>query len=665
MHVSSDLPFLPSTPPVLPTPAGLYAYLLGDQSWASDADRQAAELLLAAEPYATVAARENREFITRSAVFAADLGIRQFIDLGAGYPLREFPAIHEIAGEAHVTYADLDPAVVAAWSATLDGSDRATAVTADLRDPGWSLGAVARAGRLDPQLPVAVIFGVVLNFIAPDQVRPVVSRWTELIAPGSCVIISVGRATTLQHGQDLMQTYRAAPTYHPSRQEIRSWFGDLELIDPGMCEARDWRAGTGREDRVRRNAEVWCGVGIKPAAVPSAGTAATTITVPARDTPGQAELAVWNDADDLRRQLGGPWAQVILRYLPDASPGDRPSELLRKINAGLAERQKLHDTVLFDNLRRLVAKGLAIRTAVGSGRDRMTLYQRTASGRAVVEALRRVTVVRAGLALPGLAPGTGDDSPVPHIARVYDCCLGGANFAGDAETAREFLEVMPSAVRMLEEGHAFTRRAIRALTADHGITQVISIGAGLPPPAGPALHEAAWEHDPQTRWVYLDRDPVVVTRLAQVLASVPGTLAAVARADLREPVLALNFAATAGPVDLSRPVAIILAGVLQCITEAEDPAGIIRRLMDAAPPGSYLVVSHPATDAGPAAEPGAAALNRRLADPVTFRSRAALAGMLEGLDLLSPGLVQYHQWRPGGSPPGGAVAGWCAVARRP
>jgi DNA-binding PadR family transcriptional regulator len=664
MHVSSESPFLSSNSPVLPTPAGLYAYLLGDHSRASDADRQAAELLLAAEPYATAGARDNREFVTRSSAYAADLGIGQFIDMGAGYPLAEYPAIHEIAPAAQVTYADIDPAVVAAWTGELASSDRAIVVAADLRDPAWSLAAAARAGGLDPAAPVCLIFGAVLNFLAPDQVRPVVGRWTELIAPGSCVIISVGRACSLQHGQDLMRTYRAAPTFHPSREEIRTWFGDLSLVDPGMCAAPDWRAGVMREEPASRKAEVWCGVGLKPAAAPYPGRGGTVITVPAQDTARKPALADWNDTDELLRQLRGEWAQIILRYLPNAGRGDRPSELLRKINAGLLEGHRLHETTFFANLRRLAAKGLAVRTETGSGKDKMTFYRRTDSGRAAVDALRRVTVPPAGPLLPGLGTGTGDDSPVPHIARVYDCCLGGTHFAADAETARELREAMPSVARLLEEGRAFTRRAVRAVIRDHGITQFICIGDGLPSPGGPALHETAIEQNPRTRWVYLDRDPVVASRLAGLLAAVPTSLAAVARADLREPVLALDSAAAAGPVDLTRPVAVMLPGVLQCITDDEDPAGIVRRLMQAAPPGSYLILSHPARDGSPDAGPGAAALNRRLAGRITFRSREAMSRILQGLQMLSPGLVRYQQWRPGSSPAEEDVAGWCAVARR-
>lgn len=370
---------------VLPTAAGVYAWLLGDYSRVSDADRHAAEMLQGAEPLAITSAVENREFITRAVALAAGMGITQFLDMGAGYPLAGYPAVHEIAAQAQVTYGDLDPAVVAAWEPELAGSGRAAVISADLRDPGRSLASAARAGRLDPDAAVCLILGVVLNYLPPDQARLLTAAWIRLLAPGSCVIISVGRVSSPQHMQRLAKTFRASPTYHPGRQEIRSWFGDLELVPPGMSEARAWRTGTAQEDLEPRSAEVWCGMGLKGPAGPDPGT---VIPVPVPEMPeGPAA-----DPGVLTGQLKGDWPLLVLRAMLPA-PGLRPGELLQAVNAGLpAGGPELRKSTLFRVLGRLVDNGLAEHSASGAEFSQIAHYWLTESGQTLVRALSGVTI---------------------------------------------------------------------------------------------------------------------------------------------------------------------------------------------------------------------------------------------------------------------------------
>jgi hypothetical protein len=94
-------------------------------------------------------------------------------------------------------------------------------------------------------------------------------------------------------------------------------------------------------------------------------------------------------------------------------------------------------------------------------------------------------------------------------------------------------------------------------------------------------------------------------------------------------------------------VAVMLIGILHCIPDEDDPAGVIRQLMDAVPPGSYLAISHPATDIN---SPGvgrlASRLNELMPVKLRFRARAEVARFFDGLELVEPGLVRAPEWRP-------------------
>jgi hypothetical protein len=255
------------------------------------------------------------------------------------------------------------------------------------------------------------------------------------------------------------------------------------------------------------------------------------------------------------------------------------------------------------------------------------------------------------------------DTGVPHIARVYDYCLGGkGNFAADREAAEEFVKVMPGILPAVRASRAFLARAVRFLAADCGIRQFLDIGTGLP--TANNTHEVAQRTAPSSRIVYVDNDPMVLAHARALLTSSPEGKTAYLDADLRDTAKILEAARKT--LDFASPVAIMLIGVLHCIPDGDDPYGIVTRLLGVVPPGSYLVLGHPASDVEVEASARATAgLNSRLAEPVTFRTREAVAGFLDGVEPLDPGLVQYPQWRPEpGTPPAAPVPAWCAVARK-
>lgn len=257
------------------------------------------------------------------------------------------------------------------------------------------------------------------------------------------------------------------------------------------------------------------------------------------------------------------------------------------------------------------------------------------------------------------------DTTVAHPARVYDYWLGGKdNFAADRAAAERVIAVRPTILRDIRANRAFLRRAMAYLAAEAGLRQFLDVGTGIP--TSPNVHEVVQGIAPEARVVYVDNDPIVLAHARALLTSTPEGATAYIDADLRDSAKILQEAART--LEFSRPVAVVLVGVLHLISDDQDPYGIAARLMAATPPGSYLVVSHPASDvnAEVVAE-GARHYNQTVGTPQTRRSLAEVSRFFDGLELAEPGVVQCHRWHP---EPGVAiedyeVSGWVGVGRKP
>jgi hypothetical protein len=256
------------------------------------------------------------------------------------------------------------------------------------------------------------------------------------------------------------------------------------------------------------------------------------------------------------------------------------------------------------------------------------------------------------------------DTGTAHIARVYDYWLGGKdNFAADREAAERVLAVAPGLRYRVRANRAFLGRATRYLAGDAGLRQFLDIGTGIP--AAGNTHEVAQRVAPDARVVYVDNDPIVLLHAQALLRGTPEGATGYLQADLRDPGAILDRAAAL--LDFGQPVAVMLLGVLHLIQDAEDPWDIVARLMAAMPPGSYLTISHPAIDIHQSQANAQRVYNERVATPQTLRTREQVARFFGGLELVDPGLVQVHQWRPGpgDSAPEGTVSAHGAVARKP
>ena len=236
------------------------------------------------------------------------------------------------------------------------------------------------------------------------------------------------------------------------------------------------------------------------------------------------------------------------------------------------------------------------------------------------------------------------DTGRAHPARVYDHWLGGKdNYACDRKVGDAMTAQIPETPQSCLDNRGFLIRAVQHLATEEGIRQFLDIGSGLP--TSPNIHEVAQDIDPRARVVYVDNDPIVHLHGQSLLTSTPQGATGYIHADLRRAEQILHQATQT--LDSSRPVALVLAALLHFIPENHDPAGIVRRLMDPLPSGSALILSH-MTGNG-ADENYVQYVKQTWASggvTMHLRDREHLGVFFNGLDLLEPGIVPVHQWRP-------------------
>jgi|SRR5215472_8553397 len=265
---------------------------------------------------------------------------------------------------------------------------------------------------------------------------------------------------------------------------------------------------------------------------------------------------------------------------------------------------------------------------------------------------------------PGQLDISAMNTGIPHPARVYDYFLGGKdNFEADRTAGEAAIKAFPKTAESARAARAFLRRVVHFLATEAGIRQFLDIGTGLP--SGENVHEVAQAAAPEAKVVYVDNDPIVLRHAQALLTSTTQGATSYLSADVRDPETILAQAATT--LDFSQPVALLLMGILHSVDDRFDPRGIVRRLVQALPGGSYLAISHLTADIYPEMTEFAAALNERnLEASMWLRDHAQVASFFDGLDLVEPGVVQLSKWRPqSGREADAAAALWGGVARKP
>ena len=257
---------------------------------------------------------------------------------------------------------------------------------------------------------------------------------------------------------------------------------------------------------------------------------------------------------------------------------------------------------------------------------------------------------------------------LPHPARVYDFLLGGKdNFAADRAVAEASIKANPEVRASAVENRSFLARAIRYLAGEAGIRQFLDIGAGLP--TSPNVHEVAQAIAPESRVIYVDHDPIVLTHGRALLTSKPEGKTVYLDADLRDLDTILLSQAVREVLDLSQPVGLLLLAVMHFIPDSDEPYALVRRLVDWLPSGSYLVLSHLTPDFDPETWTTIPAVLAKGGVIMHVRSRAEVEPFFDGLELIEPGVQVVSRWRPDADPADlpddGAVSVYGGVARKP
>ncbi len=233
-------------------PARRYDYLLGGKD-NFEADRANAEMLAKVYPAARTTALENRKFLRRAVtMLAAEAGVRQFLDIGAGLPTK--PNVHEIAQGiapgSRVVYVDNDPIVLVHARALLTSSPGGVTayVDADLRSPSKILADPALRDTLDFTRPIALMLVAIMHFF-PEPMNPygIVEHLVGAMPPGSYLVMSNGTLDPLpaEAAIALREAFDKSgePAAPRTRDEFARFFTGLELVPPGIVPVAGWRAG--------------------------------------------------------------------------------------------------------------------------------------------------------------------------------------------------------------------------------------------------------------------------------------------------------------------------------------------------------------------------------------------------------------------------------------
>ncbi|SDQ35527.1 SAM-dependent methyltransferase [Actinopolyspora saharensis] len=263
------------------------------------------------------------------------------------------------------------------------------------------------------------------------------------------------------------------------------------------------------------------------------------------------------------------------------------------------------------------------------------------------------------------------DMTTPSAARAYDYYLGGnSNFPVDREFGDQVLEHVPFVRDFARTNRAFLRRAVTWL-CERGVDQFLDIGSGIPTVGN--VHEIAQQADPRARTVYVDHEPVAAAHASTILDRTDPDRARtdVLRGDLRDPAGILASPVTTDLIDFSRPVGLLIVATMHFIGPGDNPAELMARYRDALPAGSHLVLSHLTLDDVPEQlrEQGRdlERMYARTPNPGYFRDRAEVTALLDGYEIVAPGLVWAPEWHPEHEQPSdpATTATLAAVGRKP
>jgi hypothetical protein len=254
-------------------------------------------------------------------------------------------------------------------------------------------------------------------------------------------------------------------------------------------------------------------------------------------------------------------------------------------------------------------------------------------------------------------------SSVPHSARMWNFWLGGKDhYEVDRQAGETAREACPGIADIARTSRELVGRMVRFLISEAGVRQFLDVGSGLP--SVDNTHEIAQRIAPESRIVYMDNDPLVLTHARTLLSSSPEGATDFLMADMNEPASVLD--GVAKTLDLTRPVGLIMFGIVGHVPEHAEALAIVRSLMGGLASGSHLAL-YTGTDADPALVEAERRVGEHGGTPYRLPDASQVEELFSGLELIEPGVVPGPQWRPEGpvadSP--GNVASLCGLARKP
>jgi hypothetical protein len=255
------------------------------------------------------------------------------------------------------------------------------------------------------------------------------------------------------------------------------------------------------------------------------------------------------------------------------------------------------------------------------------------------------------------------DTSVPQTARIWNYLLGGKdNFAVDREVGDQIIAGLPQLAENARLSRRYLARAVRYLAGEAGIRQFLDVGTGLP--TADNTHEVAQATAPDSRIVYVDNDPLVLAHARALLSSTPQGATDYIDADLRDPGTILREASRT--LDLSKPVALMLMGILGHVESDDEAKSIIKSFMDRLPSGSYLAM-YDGSDTSAAVTEAVRIWNLSANPKYHLRSPERISGLFEGMDIVEPRVVSVTRWKPdtGTETLPDEIDQFCAVGRKP
>ncbi len=235
------------------------------------------------------------------------------------------------------------------------------------------------------------------------------------------------------------------------------------------------------------------------------------------------------------------------------------------------------------------------------------------------------------------------DPGTPSVARIYDYMLGGfANFEVDRAIADGLARTDPDLIATTRAYRAFLRRVVTHLVAEAGVRQFLDLGSGIPTVGN--VHEIAHRIAPEVRVAYVDIDPAAVEIGHRILTG--DSRIAVVRGDITRIEPILDDLAVVELLDFTRPVAVLMLGVLHVIPDGEHPRAIVARVRERLSAGSYLAISHGCSDGPRDLVEKINTVTRSTTTAAVLRTRTEIASLFDGFDLIEPGLVDLPRWNP-------------------